>query len=107
MITGNLECKESLVLFCETVSILASVSILLYKLEPSVSKLSLNTKAILAFFCQAQPKPKCKLEAEMAIFSIVTTTHPATHPPIRKSLNLASNNITAKIKVANLVELHL
>ena len=27
-------------------------------------------------FCQAQPK----LDAEMAIFSIITTTHPATHP---------------------------
>ena len=29
--------------------------------------------------CQAQPKPKSKLEAEMAIFSIVTTTHPPSH----------------------------
>ena len=53
--------------------------------------------------CQAQPKPKPKLEAEMAIFSIVTTTH----PPIRTSLNLASDNITAKSKVAYLSELGL
>ena len=32
------------------------------------------------FNCRAQPKPKPKLEAEMAIFSIITTTQPPTHP---------------------------
>ena len=48
-------------------------------------------------YCQAQPKPKLKIDAEMAIFSIVTTTQ---HPPIWKSLNLALNNITVKSKVA-------
>ena len=31
-------------------------------------------------YCQAQPKLKSKLEAEMAIFSIITTTQPPTHP---------------------------
>ena len=30
-------------------------------------------------YFQAQPRPKPKLEAEMAIFSIVTTTHPPIH----------------------------
>ena len=34
--------------------------------------------------------------------SIVTTTHPVIHPPIRISLNLASDNITSKSKVAYL-----
>ena len=58
-------------------------------------------------YCQAQPKPKSKLEAEMAIFSIVTTTHQDTHPPIRTSLNLALDNITTKSKVAYLFELGL
>ena len=48
-------------------------------------------------FCQAKPK----LEAEMAVFSIVNTIY----PPIRTSLNLASDNITAKSKVAYLSEL--
>ena len=58
-------------------------------------------------YCQAQPKPKPKLEAEMAIFSIVTTTHKPTQPPIRTSLDLALDNITAKSKVAYLYELGL
>ena len=42
----------------------------------------------------------------MAIFSIVTTIQP-THPHIQTSLNLALDNITAKGKVAYLVELGL
>ena len=40
--------------------------------------LSKFERYLLIYDCQAQPKPK--LEAEMAIFSIVTTTHLATHP---------------------------
>ena len=42
-----------------------------------------------SYYCQAKPKPK--LEAEMAILSIISTTHPP--------------NITAKSKVAYQVEL--
>ena len=60
-------------------------------------------KQVLVSNCHARPKPKPKLEAEMAIFSIITTTQ----PPIRTSLNLASDNITAKSKVAYLSELGL
>ena len=44
------------------------------------SLFSHNFMYITAQNCQSQPKPKPKLEAEMAIFSIVTITHPATHP---------------------------
>ena len=45
-------------------------------------------KQVLVSNCHARPKPKPKLEAEMAIFSIITTTQ----PPIRTSLNLALDN---------------
>ena len=54
-------------------------------------------------YCQAQPKPKSKLEAEMAIFQLsLPPSHQPIHPPIRTSLDLASDNITAKSKVAYL-----
>ena len=53
--------------------------------------------------CQAQPKLKPKFEADMAIFSIVITIQ----PPIRTSLNLVSDNITATSKVAYLSDLCL
>ena len=63
-----------------------------------------NNKNLWSLFCICLPLhvvAKHKLEAEMAIFSIVTTTQ----PPIRTSLILASDNITAKSKVAYLSEL--